>query len=106
MLLLFIMVVHSHKATASGKVSSPLQHFSLKTKERNDGEGGEGRKRQCEVVRPFFCGEVHCWLNPCHCGIVVLLTIYSIETSSSVFTEYIVMDFRTFIYLDVHNGSE
>lgn len=54
----------------------------------------------------FFCGEVHCWINPCDCGIVTVLIICSVEASSSIFTEYIVMDFRTFIYFGVHNGSE
>lgn len=65
-----------------------------------------GEKKYQREVMKYFCGKVHCWINPCDCGIVMVLIIYSIESSSSVFTEYILMDFRTFIYLDVHNGSE
>lgn len=103
MLLFLIMIAYSHNVTASWKVmfSALAPFFKNKTKKW----WGAGENAS-EKLWNLFCGGVHCWINPCACGIVTVPIIYSVETSSTVFTKYIVMDFGTFIYLDVHNGSE
>lgn len=97
------MIVYSQNVTASWKVMffALAPFFKNKTKKWWGAE-----ENASEKLWNLFCGEVHCWINPCACGIVIVLIIYSVETSSTVFTKYIVMDFGTFIYLDVHNGSE